>query len=546
MNKNESALYALIYNRVSSQQQETDGSGLNSQEHRCIVYSENKGYIVEKENIFHDTFSGGGDFMRRPAMRQLLAHIDKNPQRKYVVVFDDLKRFARDTKFHIELRSAFNVRKVKVECLNFNFEETPEGNFVETILAAQNQLEREQNQRQVIQKQRSRMEAGYWAFHSPLGYTMQKVAGFSGKVAVPNAIAPVLKEALEGYASFRFMYLADVVRFLRLHGLFPGRYHDDRYVSTVSSILKNPFYAGYIEYPKWEIEKTKGVHKPLIREDIYHKNLARLTKPALVKKLRCDENPEFEFRGLVACIHCSRPFTGAFSSGRKIRYPYYLCQTPGCLMYKKSAPRKNVHDDFKTIMNQLEPEPEVMEEFAALFEEAWNEAAAAYHKSSDAENIAGLEAQVEKYIEMAFAATNAVVRNRYEQKIEFIEAQIKGIKEKQPVIIDLSVPYRTALDRVTEIVKNPYKIWDSSTLPEKKKLFYFFFDTKIVYDIKTRYRTVNPSVLYRFFDDLAGNNDDVDKASFLSNHFTELYQFIMNWANALETMKWVKNPNNAI
>jgi len=33
-----------------------------------------------------------------------------------------------------------------------------------------NQLERQQNQRQVIQKQQARLRNGYWAFRAPLGY----------------------------------------------------------------------------------------------------------------------------------------------------------------------------------------------------------------------------------------------------------------------------------------------------------------------------------------------------------------------------------------
>ena len=48
MKKNDTQLHALIYNRVSSLQQESEGSGLESQEQRCIKYAESKGYIVEK------------------------------------------------------------------------------------------------------------------------------------------------------------------------------------------------------------------------------------------------------------------------------------------------------------------------------------------------------------------------------------------------------------------------------------------------------------------------------------------------------------------
>jgi len=272
MQNKQEKLIALIYNRVSSVQQETEGSGLLSQEHRCIQYAESKGYIVEKERIFHDTFSGGGDFMRRPAMRELLEYIDDNPKDNYVVIFDDLKRFARDTKFHIELRSEFNVRKVKVECLNFNFEDTPEGNFVETILAAQNQLEREQNRRQVIQKQKSRLESGYWAFHGPVGYKMTKVPGSNGKIAVPDHKEEHLKEALVGFANYRFTYVVEVAQFLKDKGVL-GKSRADRYIDSIKYLLSNPFYAGFIEYKEWDVKRIKGVHKPIISEDIYYKNI---------------------------------------------------------------------------------------------------------------------------------------------------------------------------------------------------------------------------------------------------------------------------------
>ena len=123
MNNNEERV-AVIYCRVSSDKQKNEGHGLESQEQRCESYAHERGYPIEK--IFKDNYSGGGDFMDRPAMRKLLAHIDENPHKKYIVIFDDLKRFARDTEFHIRLRAALKMRDVTPECLNFKFDDTPE------------------------------------------------------------------------------------------------------------------------------------------------------------------------------------------------------------------------------------------------------------------------------------------------------------------------------------------------------------------------------------------------------------------------------------
>jgi site-specific DNA recombinase len=59
-------------------------------------------------------------------------------------------------------------------CLNHNFDDSEEGEFVEHIFAAQAQLERKQNRRQVIQKMKARLEQGYYCFSRKRGYDMVK------------------------------------------------------------------------------------------------------------------------------------------------------------------------------------------------------------------------------------------------------------------------------------------------------------------------------------------------------------------------------------
>jgi DNA invertase Pin-like site-specific DNA recombinase len=150
---------ALIYCRVSSKKQSTGGSGLTSQEKRCRQYAAQNGYQVEE--VFPDDITGGSNFMKRKGIVALLEHINAHPKTSYTIIFDDLKRLARDTKYHLILRETLDALGVEIECLNFNFEKTPEGEFYETVIAAGGQLERQQGARQVSQKVIARFEAGY-------------------------------------------------------------------------------------------------------------------------------------------------------------------------------------------------------------------------------------------------------------------------------------------------------------------------------------------------------------------------------------------------
>lgn len=128
---------AIIYCRVSSKGQETDGHGLESQETRCRQYAAAKGYEVVA--TFPDTITGSGDFMKRPGMVSLLAFLDSESDEDVIVIFDDLKRYARDVEFHLKLRREMTARNATPECLNFNFVDTPEGKFSEIIVAASGQ-----------------------------------------------------------------------------------------------------------------------------------------------------------------------------------------------------------------------------------------------------------------------------------------------------------------------------------------------------------------------------------------------------------------------
>ena len=115
---------ALIYCRVSSQRQVQEGHGLDSQETRGRAYAKDHGLEVVK--VFNEEGISGGLF-DRPAMKALIKFLDDKPLDKFVVIIDDLSRLARDVKVHIDLRAALIAREAKLQCLNFNIDDSEEG-----------------------------------------------------------------------------------------------------------------------------------------------------------------------------------------------------------------------------------------------------------------------------------------------------------------------------------------------------------------------------------------------------------------------------------
>lgn len=298
-NNDKAELRAVIYCRVSSTRQKTQGGGLDSQEHRCRQYAAAQGYNVEA--VFPDDASGGGDFIKRPGMVALLSFLDAQPDKNYVVIFDDLKRFARDTEFHIKLRREFLTRGAKIECLNFKLDDTPEGKFVETIFAAQGELEREQNRRQVVQKIKARVEKGYYVFCPPVGYRYTKDRVHGKLLTCDEPVASIVAEAPEGYAAGPFTSLSEVMRFFESKPDFPKSSSDGSVrITKAKEILERPTYAGYVEAPSWGVGLRKGHHEPLISFATHERILAQL-KGTAQAPARKDINEDFPMRG-ACCV----------------------------------------------------------------------------------------------------------------------------------------------------------------------------------------------------------------------------------------------------
>jgi DNA invertase Pin-like site-specific DNA recombinase len=497
---------ALIYCRVSSKQQ-LDGGGLGSQEQRCQEYAKFKGYEVVE--IFQDSFSGGGDFMKRPAMRQLLAYVDERPQNQYVVIFDDLKRFARDVKFHWELRSEFESRHLIPECLNFKFEETPEGFFIETIIAAQGELERQQQKRQVLQKMKARMQRGLCCFPTaPYGYTYVASSLHGGKILkIDKEASRIVKMAFSQFADGKLFHLRDVTKFLTTNSVRKKKvaFKDE----TVKSMLSNVIYIGFLEYPTWNIELTKGVHDPIIPLELFEKVQTRL-KGKIPQRIRVDMREDFPLRGYVNCIHCKRQLTASWSTGRVgSKHPYYRCHTKGCVMAGKSIQKKELHDFFEEYIKPLAFKPQI-KTIAKLkiLEEALRRNKIKYVElEKKKQEIILIDGQIETLVERLSVPLNKSIADIY-------ESQISNLNKKRILLNEISIKDDTNPELLEPIVdiafkktENPYATWKKDKYELQKQVLNMLFYTNLEYGKKEKFGNTNEAYLLRLFKRIEVENN---------------------------------------
>jgi len=527
---------ALIYCRVSSERQVLEGHGNSSQEQRCRSWALGKSYAVEK--VFRDDGVSGALF-DRPAMKELIAYLDAHPNEQYSIIFDDVSRFARDVKVHLLLRSELVSRGAKLECPNFNFEDSPEGEFAENITAASAQYDRQKNRRQVLQKQKARIEGGYWAFCPPKGLKFVKDP-VHGKLLTPDEPwATVLKCAIEGHAAGQFITLEEVQTFINSEGQRLGNGYKTS-IDGVHRFLTEILYTGYVEYAPWGVARRQGHHNGFISLETYNKVQDILTGRSR-PKARKDYNQDFPLRGLVACDACRRAFTGSWNKGRSKYYASYFCHNKGCPMRNKTVAKDKLEGDFATLLKQVTLPKELTSLTKEVLLDTWEQ------KTNDLKvvvseaerQIVDIDVQIANLAARSAKTDKGEVVAAYERQIETLTLEKAVWLEKQDSKLPSDADFGTALDMVLSTLANPVSMWESDRYQDKRTITYMYFDGKLSYQKGVGFGTTNlePNIaLIREFGSSRTSLVDIAGQS-----WNQIQDYIFKWYAVLKNSIQIQN-----
>lgn len=485
----------VIYCRVSSQRQVDEGHGLEGQEKRCRSFAQQNGYEVLA--VFRDAAVSGA-LIQRPGMQKMLDFLDARPKtaQEIVVLVDDIKRLARNVQGHLTLKTAVTTRNARFESPSHRFEDTPEGIFIELILAGASQLERDQNKRQVINRMKARMEAGYWSFYPVPGYLFEKDPVHGKVLKIDKSKARVIKEALEGFANNRFLSQMDIKKFLENEPT-EKRIHLE-YVKRLLS--RSLFYAGIIEYSKWEITARKGFHEPLISLET-HRRIQDKLDGKVRRHQRKDANPDFPLRGFVLCPKCHKPMTAAWSKGRSKRFPYYRCKTDGCERKHKGIPREKIEGEFLKILKTAKPQAHTLKLIEKVILDIWKkkskEATQRYKKIQRRKEEAMLESK--DCIERIARLKNPLTIKAYERKINTLEKELNELEQKMLNLNPKNFNFGTAWELVRNFIKNPVNIWQNGQYTQKQLVLNLVFAEPLEFDYNSGFGTANFSLPFEIF-----------------------------------------------
>ncbi len=159
-----------------------------------------------------------------------------------------------------------------------------------------------------------------WLWQTPYGYVFDRSHG-KGYMVIKDDEANVIKEIFrlfdEGYRG------KELIDRIKKSGF-------NLYKQRLSKILKNPVYKGKIKVKKWfNDEEIDGLHEAIVNEELFDRVQFKLGIYDNFQKPKSRIHKDFPLRGTIYCPLCGMKLTGAFSTGRNQKYPYYRCSTKG-------------------------------------------------------------------------------------------------------------------------------------------------------------------------------------------------------------------------
>ncbi|MEM1344397.1 MAG: recombinase family protein [Pseudomonadota bacterium] len=491
--------HAVAYVRVSSPTQVTRGHGLQSQETRCREYARMKGYEVKA--VFRDDITGS--LATRPGMQAMLAYLRRHRAEGVRVIIDDISRLARGLEAHLELRRSISAAGGVLESPSIEFGQDSDSILVENLLASVSQHQRQKNGEQVKNRMRARMLNGYWVFPAMAGYRFEKVPGHGKLLVRDEPVATVLQEAMEGFASGRFASLGAVKAYLNAHPDWPKPAAGEVHIQTLHYIFPRVLYAGYLDFPEWDISLVPGKHEPLIGFETWQRIVEKLEGNTHAPA-RADLHEDFPLRGAVACGCCGGLLTAGWSKGRSKRYAYYVCQARGCAMRGKSIRKAQIEGDFETLLRQMTPAPELMRIARAMLGDLWDarlgEAERAAAKAAG--EIAAVEAKTAQVVERLIEADSPALVAAYEGQIVKLEEEKVRLVEKAAQTGPPPTTFATVSRTALAFLANPWKLWASGSLEHQRAVLRLAFTKPLPYCKNDGYRTADLSLPFKLLQGL--------------------------------------------
>lgn len=305
---------ALIYVRVSTDQQERGGTSLQTQLAACERYCRERGYDVR---VFQD--SATGSTLDRPGLTELREAL---PEADVVVAYA-VDRLSREQNQIGILFDNFQRHHVRLELVTEAFEDTAVGRFIISARAFVAQVEREKIAERTIRGRVKRAGEGSFVGAHPYGY--RRVS--RGVIEVDEEQAAVVRRIYSLYA--QNVGMGAIAKMLNAEGSHTRR----GFAWTpkeIRDVLRNETYAGVMTYAR---ERYPDRAPVIIDRETWDAVQARIRRKAALPGGMTQASP-YLLTGILRCGECDGRMVGVTRPTRRGGH-VWAYRSYECLNYRR-------------------------------------------------------------------------------------------------------------------------------------------------------------------------------------------------------------------
>lgn len=464
---------ALIYSRVSTEEQANEGLSIQVQAEICRKWAqENKYQIV---GTYIDRGKSATTLNGRKALHEAIIQCQEDKVNVLLVM--DTDRLARNPADHFSIKSSLAKNNTKIVAVNQPMiDGSIEGALIETIMAGVNAFQSQITGRKVKKSLEKKVKDGWWPGWSPLGYlninkgTQEKPEKI---VKIDPVKGPLIKEVFRLYSTGSYS-VDELVDLMFEKGL---RSKNDKkvYRSVLYAILKNPFYIGLMKY-KGKI--YKGKHRPLTTPEIFE-TCQKVTNRHNHNACR-RRKYKWLLSGFIYCNKCKSRLYASWNHKKKKAY-YHGAVRNGCNQYIPLEEMENkVAKEFKKI--------QFSEEFTQKLTKKAKELVKTSRKNREKE-IQSLQNAIKKLENKRNILEDNLLdqtidketfkrrHNKLVLEIQNLENQIATIENQRG--FDIGV-----ISEILALANNIYEIYTKANFEAKRHYLSIFFEKLEVKDKK--------------------------------------------------------------
>lgn len=477
----------FIYIRVSSDEQ-VKGYSLDGQKKACIEYA--KKFDLKILNVFRDE-GESATATHRPQFQEMLNQCEDEPVNAIIVWHTD--RFARNEADHFLVKKKLSdLSTLLLSVSQPMLDESPEGRFLDTILAGVNAYYSRDLGRKTRKGLNQKWEQGGWPSATPPGYKNIRNENDKGDVVVDPVLGPIIKEGLELYSTGNYTVVT-LQKWLDKKGL---RSKTGKMISfaVVHNMLRNPFYYGVM---RWSGKEQRGCFEPLISEEVFRLNQYILIKHRgfMIRQRKHD----FLLRNFAFCSLCGYRYVAEWHYDEKKfakfggKIGYYHCAH--CRKFGNKLKNVEIGELEKLVSEQfiyLEFSQEFMDAIAKKAREYFDKQRKTIEqqKLSILNQKKGYESKRDKLEDMLLDGT--ITRSTFKRKHETLESQISAFDDRVAELDRKRQIDVTFIDEILALSRNIYQTYLDAPEFLKRHYLRFFFEKFMIKEKKIEKVTLSP------------------------------------------------------